>query len=350
MFAHLRQWKVENSKSLNVPFGNNCEIHPAIISLALSYAAGDIIGGNARCASLLQAFKVVIVDFQPSGLKPLGWEIDHCLKTFFNFITNFRPHCAAMGYAMKHIRTLISNISTDMSEDAAKKYLVSEIEKFYFEKISQASVNIQNNIADIIQDGETILTFSRSFSIEKGLLLAHKQNKRFRVVVCDSRPSLEGKLLAQVLVKEGIEVTYCLVNAISYVMSEVSTVFLGASSMMSNGAVISRVGSAVVASVAKWYNKPVLICCETYKFSERVSLDSICTNELGNPDLLVNTGSADVPVSNLSNWREIDKLKLLNVRYDTTPVSDVTMIITEVGNIPPTAVPVIVREVKKEGM
>jgi translation initiation factor eIF-2B subunit delta len=52
----------------------------------------------------------------------------------------------------------------------------------------------------------------------------------------------------------------------------------------------------------------------------------------------------------LQGWRDMPNLKLLNLHYDVTPVGDVTMIITEVGNIPPTAVPVIVREVKKEGL
>ena len=64
--------------------------------------------------------------------------------------------------------------------------------------------------------------------------------------------------------------------------------------MMSNGSVVSRVGTACVASMAKWYNKPVLCCCETYKFSERVSLDSICNNELGDPDSLVRANVPEV--------------------------------------------------------
>ena len=34
--------------------------------------------------------------------------------------------------------------------------------------------------------------------------------------------------------------------------------------------VISRVGSSMVAIMARQYNVPVLVCCETYKFSEKV--------------------------------------------------------------------------------
>lgn len=37
-------------------------------------------------------------------------------------------------------------------------------------------------------------------------------------------------------------------------------------------------------------------------------------------------------------------MKLLNLVFDLTPVELVTMVITEVGMIPPTSVPVILRE------
>ena len=44
---------------------------------------------------------------------------------------------------------------------------------------------------------------------------------------------------------------------------------------------MSRVGTSQVALVAKSHNVPVLVCCETYKFSERVQTDSFVFNELG---------------------------------------------------------------------
>jgi translation initiation factor eIF-2B subunit delta len=51
--------------------------------------------------------------------------------------------------------------------------------------------------------------------------------------------------------------------------------------VLSNGTVYSRVGTACVAMVAHSFHVPVLVCCEAYKFHERVQLDSICSNELG---------------------------------------------------------------------
>ena len=56
---------------------------------------------------------------------------------------------------------------------------------------------------------------------------------------------------------------------------------LGAHALLANGYVMSRVGSSQVAMVANVYNVPVLVCCETYKFVERVQTDSFVFNELG---------------------------------------------------------------------
>lgn len=65
---------------------------------------------------------------------------------------------------------------------------------------------------------------------------------------------------------------------------KVTKVFLGAYTLLVNGHLMSRAGTAMVAMVANAYNVPVIVCCETYKFCERVQIDSICFNELGDPD------------------------------------------------------------------
>lgn len=112
---------------------------------------------------------------------------------------------------------------------------------------------------------------------------------------------------------------------------------------MSNGTVMGRAGSAAVAMMAHALSKPVLICCESYKFHERVQLDSITHNELGDPDALASVaGRPDVTAA--AGWQEQPRLGLLNLKFDAMPAEYVTMIVTEFGMIPPTSVPVILRE------
>jgi translation initiation factor eIF-2B subunit delta len=52
----------------------------------------------------------------------------------------------------------------------------------------------------------------------------------------------------------------------------VTKVILGAAAVLSNGTVVSRAGSASVAMVAAAAGRPVMVCCETLKFHERVQV------------------------------------------------------------------------------
>ena len=121
-----------------------------------------------------------------------------------------------------------------------------------------------------------------STAVRKLLITAHQQHQiQFRVIVVDSRPLLEGRKLLQSLVEAGLKCTYVQLNALSFVMKDVSKVFLGAHALLSNGFVMNRSGSALVAMMAREQGVPVIVCCETYKFSDRVQLDSFVNNELG---------------------------------------------------------------------
>ena len=84
-------------------------------------------------------------------------------------------------------------------------------------------------------------------------------------------------------------------------------VFLGASAVLSNGTVMSRAGSAAVAMMATAFSKPVIICCETYKFHEKVQLDSITANELGDPSVLEKVARRS-DITALQDWEQQPQL------------------------------------------
>lgn len=78
-----------------------------------------------------------------------------------------------------------------------------------------------------------------------------------------------------------IPCTYALLPALPSLLPEVTTVFVGAHALFSNGAVYSRAGTAMVAMMSKTHSVPVVVCCETYKFSDGVMVDGFSKNELG---------------------------------------------------------------------
>ena len=65
------------------------------------------------------------------------------------------------------------------------------------------------------------------------------------------------------------------------------------------------------------------------------------THSAGDPNDLVPTGRRQGNF--LSDWKSIHSLALLNLVYDVTSPDLITMVITEMGHIPCTSVPVVLR-------
>lgn len=242
-----------------------------------------------------------------------------------------------MGNAIRWLKVEISKIDPDMSDAEAKTLLCAGLDAFQRERVTYADRIIAESAAGKIRDGDVILTYAKSSLVQKALVLAHEQGKKFRVVVVDSRPLHEGKHLAAALATLGLDVKYCLIHGLSHNIQDATKVFLGAHAMMGNGRLYSRVGTALVAMEAKDLDKPVIVLCETIKFTDRVALDSIVHNEIAPADELV------IPGGPLEKWGDVKKLQICNPMYDVTPAEYIQMIVSEMGTVPPTSVPVLHR-------
>jgi translation initiation factor 2B subunit (eIF-2B alpha/beta/delta family) len=175
-----------------------------------------------------------------------------------------------------------------------------------------------------------------------------RTNIKFRVIVVDSGPLYEGKNMIQYL-QQTLQIqqcSYCLLSSLTYVLKDVTKVIVGASALSSDGSVYGRVGTALIAIAATTKHIPVIVCCETYKISNRVFTGSITNNEIGNPNNICtiqqqhqqNDKGDGLTTNNSSNVHS------LNLLYDLTPAQFVTGIVTELGILPPTSIAVLLRE------
>jgi translation initiation factor eIF-2B subunit delta len=335
LFRHLPQY-VHGTQlpALEAKFfhDDTMQPHPAVYQVGLQYLTGEIVGGNARCIAMLMALRSMILDYSTPAEKTLVRDLMARINNNVNFFITCRPLSISMGNAIRFLKARIAKLAVSLPEAEAKASLVAEIDKFMQEKIVFADKEIVKHAVTKIRDGDVLLTHGWSCVVEMILIRAKEMGKKFRVVVVDSRPKLEGKGLLRQLLSKNIQCTYTHMNASPYIMQEVTRVFLGASSVLSNGTVYSRVGTACVAMVAHAFSVPVMICCETYKFHERVQLDSITSNELGDPDALVKVPGRN-DLSALEGWADNEHLQLLNLTYDATPADYVSMIITELGMV-----------------
>jgi len=260
------------------------------------------------------------------------------LRPNIRYIIECRPQAVSMGNAIRSFKNKITTCR-GLSEAEGKEMLQAHLDEFLEERILTAQQLICESGMKKIVDGDVIVTYACSFVVSKLLIAAHDAGRKFRVIVVDSNPLREGKEMLKRLACAGISCSYVLLHSVCYVMKEVTKVFLGAYALLSNGNLVSRVGTAVVAMSAHEYNTPVLVCSDTNKFSEKSMLDSITWNELGDTDVLANVGN-----DTLKDWRSTKGLYLLSILYDVTPREYIDMIVTEFGMIPPTSVPVILRE------
>uniref|UniRef100_A0A2K5I3A7 Translation initiation factor eIF2B subunit delta n=2 Tax=Colobus angolensis palliatus TaxID=336983 RepID=A0A2K5I3A7_COLAP len=339
LFSHLPQYSRQNSLTqfMSIP---SSVIHPAMVRLGLQYSQGLVSGSNARCIALLRALQQVIQDYTTPPNEELSRDLVNKLKPYMSFLTQCRPLSASMHNAIKFLNKEITSVGSSKREEEAKSELQAAIDRYVQEKIVLAAQAISRFAYQKISNGDVILVYGCSSLVSRILQEAWTEGRRFRVVVLDSRPWLEGRHTLHSLVRAGVPASYLLIPAASYVLPEVSKVLLGAHALLANGSVMSRVGTAQLALVARAHNVPVLVCCETYKFCERVQTDAFVSNELDDPDDLQCKRGEHVA---LANWQNHTSLRLLNLVYDVTPPELVDLVITELGMIPCSSVPVVLR-------
>lgn len=412
LFSHLETREQRNASSPSISH----IVHPAILSLALRYSTYKTVGSAARLRQMLQSFKVVIRDYHTPPNTTLTRHLTGHLSHQIEYLKSARPLSISMGNAIRMLKQDISHISIDSTEEEAKKLLIRKIDDYIKEKIDLSEKLIVENASQHISHGSTILTFGYSQVLEELFkFCAVHQRKKFSLIIVDSRPLFEGKTLLRNLIdttsraddenndnidlpepltQENIKIQYALINSLSpTILQEVDCVFLGAHAMLSNGRLFSRVGTGLIAMMCHTRNIPVLVCCDSIKFSDRVQLDSLSTNELSDSEDLVlgleskcppakksfaleqfiknceeeretqltsqksrNQGgkqkndsinvSDDEGSSPLKDWKNIDNLSILNIMYDLTPPDYINKVVTEYGALPPSSVPVILREYK----
>jgi translation initiation factor eIF-2B subunit delta len=323
---------------------NSANLHPAVVELGYQYAAGLVRGGNARCRAMLQCFATVLSDFEPN---PADGDVRAVLdntvfKPAFHYWTNHcRPHSVGMGNAFSFLKAAIASLDRESPYDQMVSELQETMKAYQGERIEYADQAIADHACQKLYNDEVILTYGHAEVVAEILqLAAESKDRKLRVIVVDSRPLLEGRVMLEKLRQANIECSYILLNALTYVLQDVTKVLLGASALMSDGSVLGRVGTACVALAAHAQHIPVLVCSETYKISNRVQLEALTGNEIGNPEA--------VSSETLKDWKELNNLKLLNLVYDLTPASFVSGIVTEFGIVPPTSVAVLLREMNPQ--
>ncbi|TKY86550.1 hypothetical protein EX895_004699 [Sporisorium graminicola] len=362
LFGNVSSGKPHNAHiAAQVSASFRANIHPSILRLSSQLAQYKLIGADTRAIALLRAMADVIRDYTTPRGEMLNRDLLKIVSAQVGHLVDARAMGTSQGVAVRYLKYEISVVSADLTEDEAKEHLLERIDHFVRDRIVYASKIIRTQAGNKIKDGDVVMTFARSSVVEGTLLAAWQRGVRFEVIVVDTRPLLEGKALLSVLLAAGIPCTYGLISSLSSLMPRADILLLGTSALLANGALYSRAGTATCAMMAKEKGIPVIVCCETYKFSERVQLDSFVQNEAGNPrDLLLPPSEQALEVDgdeeaetqqkrgliDATEWQASPNLAVINLLYDVTPPRFISAVASEVGLSGPESVGVILRDYK----
>ena len=157
------------------------------------------------------------------------------------------------------LKLQVGHAPPHLPEDEVKQRLCDKVDTYLHERIELADQAILGYAVQRIAPGDVLLVYSRSLVIEKILLAAHRQGVEYRVIVADAGPRFEGRDMVKRLLAAGVTCDYANLHAVSYVMAEVGKVLLGCSSMLLNGTLVGRAGTALIAMLAHERGVPVLV-------------------------------------------------------------------------------------------
>jgi translation initiation factor eIF-2B subunit delta len=214
---------------------------------------------------------------------------------------------------------------------------ILELKEKYIRALERASEIASRRIVS----GEVLLTNSNSLAVRKLLEHLAKQGKSIELYVTESRPGNEGLLVAEYAESLGFNVYLVVDSAARFFMKKVDEVVVGTEAVASNGAVVSKIGTSLVALVAKEARKRVFVVAPTVKFSPETFYGELLKLPEYDWELLVESDkAARIP----ENYRARVPI------YDVTPPEYIDAIVTEHGLFAPQALPLVLSFIERSGL
>jgi methylthioribose-1-phosphate isomerase len=303
---------------------------------AASVAEGirSMVVRGAPAIGVAAAYGVALEALRLSSLRQAQGErseFDQGMEAGFTVLAASRPTAVNLFWALQRMRKVWESVATQTPQQIAQR-LLAEAHEILTEDI-RINRAMGAHGAALLKDGARVLTHCNAGALATagwGTALgvfrsAVEAGKKISVIADETRPFLQGaRLTAWEMVQENIPVTLITDNMAGYMMAqgEVDAVVVGTDRVATNGDVANKIGTYMVAVLAKRHNIPFYVACP-----------------LSTIDLNIATG-ADIPIEERSvdevkgfrdyHWAA-EGVKIRNPAFDVTPAELVTGLITEKG-------------------
>eukprot|EP00038_Savillea_parva_P030630 m.79125 g.79125 ORF g.79125 m.79125 type:complete len:535 (-) comp9267_c2_seq2:47-1651(-) len=282
----------------------------------------DLLSSNDGMATAVAAIKTLIAYIEASDAATLS-ELRDGIKKVIDVLTCVMPSkiTSVSSGCELFLRFITLKIEASVDFSECKRQLV-DTGNVFLQRATMGREKIARKGMQFVHDGSRVLTHSCSRVVLQLLLAAAKQKKRFTVFVTESRPYCQGHRTARQLGEHGIHVTVIPDAAVGHMLEKVDCVISGAEAIVESGGIINTIGSYQIALLANAANRPFYVVGESFKF---VRLYPLSQSEL--PPYRA------APLPGLP-----EGLHSISPRMDYTPPALITLIVTDIGILTPSAV------------
>lgn len=252
-----------------------------------------------------------------------------------DYLASSRPTAVNLFNMLNEMRAVVHcNLMADVP--TLKKAL-----EFQAMSIFKADQDVCRRMGDhgakLIKNGMRCLTVCNAgalATVDYGTALgvfysAKKKGKKFSVYSCETRPLLQGaRLTCWELLQQKIDTTLICDNMAASLMAKgkVDIIFAGADRIASNGDTANKIGTYMLAVLAKHHGVPFYIVAPRSTFDLEIKSGQQIPIEERNSDEVTHfAGVSTAPKG----------IKVYNPAFDVTPAKLITGIVTEYGIIHP---------------
>ncbi|MDG2364262.1 MAG: S-methyl-5-thioribose-1-phosphate isomerase [Methylococcaceae bacterium] len=253
------------------------------------------------------------------------------MESAFNILSHSRPTAINLFWALERMRLKMETAAESSPNDIAT-VLLTEAHNIATEDI-QTNRSLGYLGATLLPDSARVLTHCNAGALATAgygtalgvIRAAVESGKKISVIADETRPFLQGaRLTAWEMVQENIPVTLIADNMAGHLMhcGDIDAIIVGTDRVASNGDVANKIGTYMVAVLAKRHNIPFYVACP-----------------LSTIDRSINNGS-EIPIEERPSeevtgyqnhqWAA-EGVNVRNPAFDITPAELVTALITEKG-------------------
>ena len=254
--------------------------------------------------------------------------------TYKQYLDSSRPTAVNLSWALNRMEQVVlrahdAGSSVTQIKDLIKKESIAIQE----EDIAICRAIGEHGLA-LVKPGDGILTHcnagklaaSRYGTATAPIYLGQERGYGFHVYADETRPLLQGaRLTAFELQSAGVDVTLLCDNMSGMIMKQgkVQAVFVGCDRVAANGDTANKIGTSVVATVAKHYGVPFYVCAPTSTIDWSTPTGDDIVIEQRKPE--------EVTEMWYQTRMAPEGVKVFNPAFDVTDAELITGIVTEYG-------------------